>query len=117
MKLLEVEGARAPVPDSWRRRRFTLTYRCRRCLRFVELSKRRLLERSGVNHWGTRGRVPSIIWSVGKANANCLPRFCYLSKFQAPDYWHYSAIKRTAYAGCNGDESDLDKNYTLHYWD
>jgi len=30
---------------------------------------------------------------AGDTNANCLPRFCHDSKFQAPDCLHYNAVK------------------------
>ena len=38
------------------------------------------------------GRVPPE-FGVGVTNANCPPRFCHVSKFQAPDCLHYNAVK------------------------
>jgi len=46
----------------------------------------------GVNHEGGRGDKFPRIWS-GDANANFLPRFCYVLKFQAPDCLHCNAVK------------------------
>ena len=44
---------------------------------------------------GTRGTSPPE-FGVKDANANCPPRFCHASKFQASDclhYKHYNAVK------------------------
>jgi len=44
----------------------------------------------GRRSWGTGDESPE--FGVGTLNANCPPRFCHFSQFQAADCLHYNAI-------------------------